>query len=390
MNKFIVAVIVVTLAIVGLGVFIIQKASNAPATLPTPGPKVDQSVLIRSDSEKISSPSATVTLVEFGDYQCPSCGAYHPFVKQLLVDLAGKFNFVFRNFPLAQHPNSKIAAYAAEAAGKQNKFWEMHNKIYETQNDWSDVSNSKATDIFVSYANSLGLNTTQFKKDIDSSDVKAKIDRDTQDGLTLGVDATPTFYLDGSKMTLPSSYEDFKTLVNAAIIGSSAAQSSPIANFHTHFDLKVYLNGSAVNFSLAKYQATAKNEIDPNIHMHDGNGQIVHIHKQGVTLDEFFSSLKMKFTNNCFTLDSGQSFCNNSSKSLKMFVNGSPNIEFENYQPQDIDRILITYGSETETQIKAQINAVSNLACIYSLKCPERGKPPSEDCVGGIGTPCTD
>ncbi len=387
MNKFILGVAVVTVAIVGIGVFLLQKASNSPIT-PVEEPKVDQSILIREDSNKITSPTAKVTLVEFGDYQCPSCGTYHPLVKQLLKELSGQINFVFRNFPLSQHQNSHISAYAVEAAGKQNKFWEMHDKVYETQNDWSEASIAKATDIFVGYASSLGLNTDQFKKDMAGSEVKKKVDQDYQDGISLGVNATPTFYLEGRKMVLPSSYTEFKNLVTGAI--SNIVSASPTAAYHIHFDLKVILNGTPINFSLAKYQATAKNELDPNVHFHDGNGKLVHIHKEGITLNELFSSLKMRLSNNCLVTDSGVSFCNTSSKSIKMFVNGNSNSNFESYQPQDLDRILITYGADSDAQIKTQISSVSDLACIYSLKCPERGKPPTENCVGGLGTPCTD
>ncbi len=163
-----------------------------------------------------ASSSAKVTLVEFGDYQCPACGEYHPLVKQLLTEFSGKVNFVFRNFPLSQHANSSISAQAAEAAGLQGKFWEMHDKLYEAQNDWS-VSNDAKT-IFVGYATTLGLDIDKFKTDIDSSVVKDKVQSDTRDGNLININATPTFYLNGVKLdNLPSSYSDLKNLVNAEL-----------------------------------------------------------------------------------------------------------------------------------------------------------------------------
>ena len=205
-NKIAVLISGVTLAIIIGGVFLFSKA---PAQI-TPQ-KVDNKLLIESDSEKIGSPSAQVTLVEFGDYQCPACGDYHPMIKQLLSDFNGKVNFVFRNFPLSQHANAKISSYAAEAAGLQGKFEEMHNKIYETQNDWS--SSNDARSIFIGYAKNLGLDVDKFTKDINSDAVKQKVDRDTNDGLTLQINETPTLYLNGIKLVLTGNYDDLKKAV---------------------------------------------------------------------------------------------------------------------------------------------------------------------------------
>lgn len=202
-NKIAVLISGITLAIIIGGVFLFSKApaQNTPQ-------KVDNKLLIESDSEKIGYPSAQVTLVEFGDYQCPACGDYHPMIKQLLSDFNGKVNFVFRNFPLSQHANAKISSYAAEAAGLQGKFEEMHNKIYETQNDWS--SSNDARSIFIGYAKDLGLDIDKFTKDINSDAVKQKVDRDTNDGLTLQINETPTLYLNGIKLILTGNYDDLK------------------------------------------------------------------------------------------------------------------------------------------------------------------------------------
>src|SRR5271154_7108858 len=126
----------VTLLILGGGIFLLSKGSSAPQK-PTP---VNPAILVHSDSHQ-TNPGAKVTVVEFGDYQCPACEAAYPITKEVLANYGNKINFVFRNFPLPQHANAEVAAEAAEAANAQGKFWEMHDKLYDTQNDWADLSN---------------------------------------------------------------------------------------------------------------------------------------------------------------------------------------------------------------------------------------------------------
>jgi protein-disulfide isomerase len=138
------------------------------------------------------SKEASITLVEFGDYQCPACVLYHPLVKEVITIFSGKINFVFRNFPLPQHKNANISAYAAEAAGLQGKFWEMHDKIYENDKQWADLSDP--SEIFIGYAKEFGLNTDKFKNDMNSSEVKSKVTSDTNDGTLIKVNSTPSFF----------------------------------------------------------------------------------------------------------------------------------------------------------------------------------------------------
>lgn len=164
-----------------------------------------------------ATPSATVTLVEFGDYECPACGTYHPLVKQLLTDLTGKVNFVFRNFPLPQHTNAPVSSYAAEAAGLQGKFWQMHDKIYETQNDWANSTDAKS--IFIGYAKDLGLDVNKFSSDIDSAAVKNKVQSDTNDGNTIGINQTPTFFLNNRMLSLTGTAGELEQDVQNAING---------------------------------------------------------------------------------------------------------------------------------------------------------------------------
>lgn len=386
-TKLFAGIILATLVILVGGVFLFSK----PPTPNTSGPKADAKLLVRDDSAKISSPSARVTLVEFADYQCPACGAYSPVVNQLLsdVEISGKVNFVFRNFPLSQHQNARLAAESAEAAGDQGKYWQMHDMIYYNQAKWSDANNAK--DFFDGYAQTIGLDINKFNSDIGSDKIKQKVDRDLADGNALGVNATPTFYLDGIKLQNPGSFDDFKTLVKAELLKAPITQNSA-AKYHIHANIKVYLGSQSVDFSQPKYQSTADGkDLDENIHFHDGNGDLIHIHKKGVTIGEFFKSLKMSFSKDCFNIDTGEKYCNGGGESgLKFFVNGKPNTQFDNYVPQDLDKLLISYGSDVQTESQKQINSVSDTACIYSLKCPERGTPPKEKCVGGLGTDCQD
>lgn len=146
--------------------------------------------------------NSKVVFVEYGDFQCPSCGGAYAQVKSATESYKDKVAFIFRNFPLTTlHPNARAAAAAAEAAGLQGKYWEMHNMLYEGQADWESLSGDQRTNIFVSYASQLKLDTAKFKTDIASSTVNSKISFDQAVGNKIGVNATPTFYLDGQKLS---------------------------------------------------------------------------------------------------------------------------------------------------------------------------------------------
>jgi len=138
-----------------------------------------------------------ITLVEYGDYQCPICEAYYLPLKQAVAKYSGDIHFQFRNLPLVSiHPNAFAGARAAEAASLQGKFWEMHDKLYDNQNSW--VSASNPLDIFSGYAKDLGLNVDQFKTDYASSKVNDAISADQAAFAKTGQEqATPTFFLNG-------------------------------------------------------------------------------------------------------------------------------------------------------------------------------------------------
>jgi protein-disulfide isomerase len=166
--------------------------------------KADQKLVLGQDAQSKGQANAKITLVEFGDYQCPACGAAHFVVKDILTTYGKDVKFVFRNFPLSRHKNAVPGATAAEAAAKFNKFWEMHDKLYESQQEWSESKDPKS--IFVGYAKTLGIDEEAFEKAMDDNGIASKIQKDQSDGDTLGVNSTPTFYINNEKI------DNFNTL----------------------------------------------------------------------------------------------------------------------------------------------------------------------------------
>ena len=142
-----------------------------------------------------------IRIVEFGDFQCPSCGGAAPNVNTLMDEYGDRVALVFRNFPLTTiHPNARAASATAEAAGLQGKYWEMHDLLYERQGDWSNQDATKRTETFNQYAEEVGLDIEKFKTDVASANVGKKISFDQALGKREGVSATPTFYLNGEKL----------------------------------------------------------------------------------------------------------------------------------------------------------------------------------------------
>jgi protein-disulfide isomerase len=173
--------------------------------------------------------SSGVTLVEYGDYQCPYCEQYYPVVKQIQAEFNDQIHFQFRNYPLTNlHPNAFAAARAAEAAGLQNKFWEMHDMLYEPANWQVWTSASDTSKLFSQYAQQLGLNVTQFKSDLASTKVNDLVNADMAEGNKLGITGTPSFYLDGKHVEIGASPDAFEKLIKAEIAkkASSATSSS--------------------------------------------------------------------------------------------------------------------------------------------------------------------
>lgn len=206
--KSIVTWSVVGLAVVGMIVLVmVSKGGSSESGTLAP---------VTSDDHIKGSASAPAVLVEYSDYQCPACGAYYPVVKDLAAKYGEKLAVVFRNFPLTSiHPNAQLAAQAAEAAGLQGKYWEMHDQLFENQQTWSAASDIQQT--FIDYAKQLGLDEAKFRSDLTSNPVKDRVQRDITSGNTIGINATPTFYLNGEKLTNPAGQAAFEQLIDAAL-----------------------------------------------------------------------------------------------------------------------------------------------------------------------------
>lgn len=166
------------------------------------------------------SADQTVTLIEYGDFQCPACSSIYPTVEEVKQKYKDKLTFVFRNLPLTNiHPNALAAATAAEAAGQQGKFWEMYNKLYQNQQAWQSAGANERSGFFEKYASELGLNVDQYKKDVSSKAVSEKINRDRSTAQKFNATSTPTFVLNGKVLPESASVnaDEFRKTVEQAL-----------------------------------------------------------------------------------------------------------------------------------------------------------------------------
>src|SRR5258705_2082877 len=178
--------IVLAVTIVGI-VFLLRARPNGGfvATSTQPG----------TEAQSKLPEGVVVTLEEFGDYQCPPCGELHPSLKKMKQEFGPNLNFVFRNLPLTTlHKNALAAAQAAEAARMQNRFWEMHDLLYENQDLWKDDINPKS--IFVKFAEDLGLDTARFARDMDDKQDNLQIEADRSAASEQGIDCTNKILLE--------------------------------------------------------------------------------------------------------------------------------------------------------------------------------------------------
>lgn len=163
------------------------------------------SVSAQGSSNYYGKEDSPVTVTEFVDFQCEACYAYYPYVKEVKEKYKDKVRFQVRNFPITSgHQFAMQAARAAEAAARQGKFWEMHDKIFEGQKIWEQTQNPQT--YFDQYAEAVGLDMEKYRTDRDSSDVAAVINKDLEDVKELGGTGTPTFAINGKKVekTAPS------------------------------------------------------------------------------------------------------------------------------------------------------------------------------------------
>ncbi len=166
---------------------------------------------------------------------------------------------------------------------------------------------------------------------------------------------------------------------------------------HTHADFAVWIDGKQLDFSDEKYMSGSSKEesagghphehLHESLHLHDGNGHVIHRHKPGLTIGDFFDSLSMPLTDACLTVNARRSYCIENGKHWRMFVNEKEIPFGPNYVFQDGDAILLTWGSD-DIVIAEQLKMLTHDACLYSKTCPERGAPPTESCIADPTVPC--
>lgn len=193
--------------------------TNTSASMPTQVPRTLQPGA--SNPHVRGGEKAAVTLEEFSDFQCPACGNLEPTLRRIEKDYGDRVRLVFRNFPLKGHKYAFIAARAAEAAGLQGKFWEMHDAIYANQKEWSDAPEPRA--FFDSYATRLGLDVQRFKSDMERQDVADRVVADYNRGLSLDVSGTPSIYLNGRQLSSDDTLKEpnLRAKIEEALSGAS-------------------------------------------------------------------------------------------------------------------------------------------------------------------------
>lgn len=209
-TKLLGIILIVTVALILGAVFFLGKDSGSSKS-------IENSTISQIDysrGQKIGSDSAKVKLVEFSDFQCPACQAVEPFVKSLRS--IPNVQVIYRYLPLPQHSYGRKAAYLAAAAAEQGKFWEMHDKLFVTQDQWSPMSDADVEVFFLSLAKDLGLDEAKIKLGITGDTFKEVIDAEVAEGNRLGVNSTPTFFLNGHKLNLQS-FADLNTAVTAEL-----------------------------------------------------------------------------------------------------------------------------------------------------------------------------
>ncbi len=171
---------------------------------------------VRANDWSLGDTNAKVTIIEYLDFECEACGAFYPIIKQIKEEYGDSVRLVVRYFPLPGHKNSKTAAYAAEAAGKQGKFWEMYDVLFTKQEQWGNQQITNQSQ-FETYALEAGVDVEQWKKDVASAEVMKRVNDSYAEAVSLKLQSTPSFFLNGKKIDNPRGYSSFKLLIDNAI-----------------------------------------------------------------------------------------------------------------------------------------------------------------------------
>jgi protein-disulfide isomerase len=226
MKRYLPFVIVAVVAVATLVSGAILYRAKRPHLLTIPQDKIIPGKGDTASMHIRGEPDAPVTLEEFGDFECPPCRNISTFLDELLKEHHPHLRVVFRNFPLKQHKHAYEAALAAEAAGAQGHFWEMHDVLYREQVVWSKANHPRA--LFQAYAGTIGLNVDQFNKDSESHETMERVDVDEARGASIGVKSTPSLFLNNKEVGPDDrTPEGVRKLVDAAVKGKSP--SSPVS-----------------------------------------------------------------------------------------------------------------------------------------------------------------
>lgn len=175
------------------------RSAQQPAPMTTLPPLTPAAPVADFPAHIRGNVNAPITLEEYGDYQCPPCGAIFPELKKIEEEYGARVRFIFRHFPLTRpHPHALLAAHAAEAAGFQNRFWEMHDLLYGNQQTWSKATDARP--IFIDYARRINLDIDRFVRDLDGPQADARVVADFQRGQAAGVTGTPTIFINGRQL----------------------------------------------------------------------------------------------------------------------------------------------------------------------------------------------
>ncbi len=202
------AVLVIVVAVAAI-VITTARSANSPDIEGTPQ-------TLRENSHRLdTAEDGKVTLVEFLDFECEACAAAYPLVESLREDYAGRVTFATRYFPIPSHQNAQNSAVAAEAAARQGQFEAMYTRLFETQTQWGEQASSRA-EFFRFLADEIGLDMEQYDADVADPDVLERVLADQREGTALGVEGTPTFFLNGEKLEV-SSVEEFRAAIEEAV-----------------------------------------------------------------------------------------------------------------------------------------------------------------------------
>jgi protein-disulfide isomerase len=242
-NSTALPLIIIVLVLVGVvgGAWYLYSQSKATKTpgpgTPTPRPSVaaTNAPVGANPPNMLGSPTATVTVEEFADFQCGSCGATHPVMKEIQSTYGSKIRLIFREFPLTMHEKAYDAAVAAEAAGMQGKFWQMQDQLFTNQQTWSSPS-ADHKKMWSEYAEKIGLDVQQWQNDIAGMSAKSRVDQDMQRGKALNVGSTPSIYINGELVPFPeANVAGLRRLIDAELqktpanpAQSSASSTAPV------------------------------------------------------------------------------------------------------------------------------------------------------------------